>query len=607
MTPRDKIRNVAIVAHIDHGKTTLLDGLLKQSHLFRANQHMPERAMDSYDQERERGITIFAKPTSLFYGDYKINLIDTPGHADFSCEVERVLGMVNSVLLLVDAKEGPMPQTRFVLSKALQSGLIPLVVLNKVDRPQADPDRVLNELFDLFVELGANDEQLAFDYCYASGLGGYAKIKLEDSDEQGLAPLLELIIQKVAPPKGDPEAPFLLQVASISFDTYLGRQASGRILQGNISKGVSFKRLTPKGLVSTHQVAQLEGYLGLQKVPLVEAGVGEIVCLSGLLEVEIGDTLAAPEITVALPPLAMEEPTVSVELTVNNGPFVGRSGRQVTMNKIRERLLDEQRRNVSYLIEEKDEMTMRIAGRGELHLAILLEAMRREGFEFCVAKPQVILKEVRGVVCEPFAKVHVEVPEQYSGTIIQQLSMRGGLMRHLETSEELLARIEFIIPVRGLVGYRNPFLTSTRGLGVLTSIFEEYGPWQGELRGRHRGVLVSTCQGKANAYALFSLEERGTLFVEQGDEVYEGMIVGEQNREGDLQVNPTRAKQLTNVRASGSDEKLLLAPPRRFILEEAIGFIDDDELVEVTPDAIRMRKKWLTAMDRQRAAQKKRS
>jgi GTP-binding protein len=594
MHHQDKIRNLAIIAHVDHGKTTLLDAVLGQSEIFRSNQEVPERVMDSYDQEKERGITIFSKHTCIYFRDYKINLIDTPGHADFASEVERVLGMVNGVLLIVDAQEGPMPQTRFVLSKALSMGLTPLVVLNKIDRPHADPSRVLDLTFDLFVELGANDEQLDFDYCYASALSGYAKRELEE-ESTTLTPLLEMIINDTPAPSGDPDLPFLIQATTVYFDDYLGKQLVGRVLQGKVRKGEQIKKIALDGSSTRHQVVKIEGHLGLAKVELEEAGVGDIVCISGVPEVDIGDTICAPEWNEALPPIRVEEPTVSIDISVNDGPLVGQGGKHVTINKIKERLAREKRGSVSYRITEKDERTITIAGRGELHLAVLLEAMRREGFEFCVAKPKVVLKEVEGAKWEPLAKAHIEVPQEFSGAVIEQLSSRRGEMQHLETTPEGITKVEFLIPTRGLVGYRNEFLTSTKGLGIMTSTFNQYGPWRGEILGRRRGVLVSMCAGKANAYASFNLEDRGELFTNPGDEVYEGMIVGEHSKSGDLMVNMTKAKKLTNIRASGCDENLILTPPRRFNLEQAIGYVADDELVEVTPKAIRLRKRLLRA------------
>ncbi len=596
-----KIRNIAIIAHIDHGKTTLLDNLLKQGNIFREHEKVPERVMDSYDQEKERGITIFAKHTCVYFEDFKINIIDTPGHADFSGEVERVLGMVNSVLLLIDAQEGPMPQTRFVLSQALKMGLRPIVVLNKIDRPHANPDRALNLAFDLFLELGANDEQLDFPYIYASGFNGYAIEKIGD-EPKDLKPLFKLILEKAPAPSGNLDLPFLMQAATLSYDEYVGRQACGRILEGKIKKHDVVMRVDRMGNHTTHKIVRIEGHLGLKEIELEDAGAGDIVVLSGVPEIEIGDTLCDPSEVRQLPPITLAEPTVSVEFLVNTSPFVGRDGKHVTMNKLRERLLKEKRANISLKIEEipgRDD-AIQVCGRGELHLAVLIEAMRREGYEIGISKPKVITKEVDGVLLEPMERVHVEVPENFSGTVIEDLSKRKGEMRSLETSEHGLTTMQFLVPTRGLMGYRNDFLTRTSGLGVLTSIFESFGPWKGEMAGRSRGVLISNSSGKANGYALFNLQERGSLFVKPGDEVYEGMVVGEHARDNDLVVNATKAKQLTNVRAAGSDENIILTPPRKFTLEQAIDYIADDELVEVTPHFIRLRKVHLNEIDRKR-------
>ncbi len=601
----EKIRNIAIVAHIDHGKTTLLDGLLKQSQIFRDNQVIPERVMDSYDQEQERGITIFAKHTSIHYDDYKINLIDTPGHADFAGEVERILGMVNSVLLIVDAQDGPMPQTRFVLSKSLKMGLSPIVILNKIDRPHADPERVLNETFDLFVELGANDEQLDFAYCYGSGIQGYAMRDLEDNRED-FKPLLDLITSSTPSPKGEMDQPFLMQAATIGYDEYLGRQACGRILRGVIKKGEQVVHISRDGVETKHQISKIEGHLGLEKVEMAEAGVGDIVLLSGIPEVTIGETLCSPEKVESLPLITIEEPTVSIDILVNNGPFVGKSGKHVTMNKIRDRLMREKRANISYTISESEEAKnrMTVAGRGELHLAVLLEAMRREGYEFCVSKPQVIIKEIDGVKHEPIDRAHIEVPEEYSGAVIEQLSKRKGEMQHLHTDPQGITHLEFLIPTRGLMGYRNGFLSTTRGLGILTSIYAMYAPWKGEMEGRKNGAMISMSPGKANGFACANLESRGELFVSPGDEVYEGMVVGENSRDNDLIVNIIKGKQLTNMRASGTDENIVLTNPRVITLETAIGYIKSDELIEVTPENIRLRKMYLTENERVRNKRK---
>lgn len=596
-----KVRNIAIIAHIDHGKTTLLDSLLKQSNIFRENEATSERMMDNYDQEKERGITIFAKHTSLEFDDFKINIIDTPGHADFSGEVERVLGMVNSVLLLIDAQEGPMPQTRFVLSQALKIGLKPIVVLNKIDRPHANPERALNLTFDLFVELGANDEQLDFPICYASGLSGFATREITDP-RVNMRPLFEMIIEHVSPPPGSLDSPFLMQASTLSYDDFVGRQACGRILEGKIIKGQTISKVDAKGHPSQHKVTRIEGYHGLKKIEVDEAGVGDIVSISGIAEITIGDTLCDPAHIIQLSPIILAEPTLSVELMVNNSPFVGKDGKHVTMNKIRERLAQEKLANISLKIEDHfQDDAVRVCGRGELHLAVLIEAMRREGYEFTICKPQVILKEVDGTQHEPFERVHIEVPQEFSGSVIEELSRRKAEMCSLNTNEHGITSLEFLVPTRGLMGYRNDFLTMTKGLGILTSVFDSYGPWKGPIPGRPRGVLISNGLGKATGYAIFNLQDRGTLFVSPGDEVYEGMIIGEHNRDNDLVVNVVRGKQLTNVRASGSDENIILAPPRKFTLEQAIDFIEDDERIETTPKFIRLRKKYLLENERKRA------
>lgn len=598
---KNKIRNIAIIAHIDHGKTTLLDSLLKQSNIFRENQVTQERMMDFNDQEKERGITIFAKHTSVNFGEYKINIIDTPGHSDFSGEVERILGMVNSVLLLVDAQDGPMPQTRFVLSKALKMGLRPIVVINKIDRPHADPDRVLNETFDLFTELGATDAQLDFAFCYASGLAGYAKRHLTDP-EVDMKPLFELIIEAVPAPSGETDSPFLMQAMTISYDDYLGRQACGRILNGTVRKNQTLVHINDKNVATRFNVSKIHGYLGLEKIEMDEATTGDIISISGMPDVTIGDTLADPSAPQMLPPIKLDEPTLSIDVFVNSSPFVGRSGKHVTMNKIRARLEKEKRANISLRIEEsaaeQDKIT--VAGRGELHLSVLIETMRREGYELSISKPQVILKEIDKVTYEPIERVHLEVPQEFAGTVIEELSRRKGEMQHLDTNEHGITRIEFLIPTRGIMGYRNEFLTITRGLGIMTSLFEEFAPWRGTIPGRKRGVLISNIAGKTNGYACFNLQDRGVLFVTPGDDVYEGMVVGENSRDNDLIVNVIKGKQLTNVRAAGSDENIILIPARRFNLEQAIDYVDNDELIEVTPDAIRMRKRFLTENERKR-------
>ena len=601
--PPEKIRNIAIIAHIDHGKTTLMDQMHKQSNVFRDNEKVPERVMDSYDQEQERGITIFAKHTSVFFEDFKINIIDTPGHADFSGEVERVLGLVNSVLLIVDAQEGPMPQTRFVLSQALKMGIRPIVVLNKIDRPHANPDRALNLTFDLFVELGATDAQLDFPIIYASGLQGFAMKNLGDP-QVDLKPLFELVVSFVPPPPGSLELPFLMQSTTLTYDDYVGRQACGRILEGKIKKGDTIARVNKEGHPTDHKVVRIEGYLGLKKVEMEEAGVGDIVNIAGIPDVTIGDTLCSPTNIVQLPPIHLAEPTLTIEIMVNNGPFVGRDGKNVTMNKIRDRLVQEKRANISLKIDFSREEAIEVSGRGELHLAVLMEAMRREGYEFVISKPRVIIKDIESVRSEPMENVHIEIPQEYSGSVIEELSRRRGEMRFLETNEHGITTLQFYIPTRGLMGYRGEFLTATRGLGILTSVFENYAPWKGEIVGRQKGVLISGNQGKTTGYATFTLQERGSLFVAPGDEVYEGMIVGENSRDNDLIVNVTKEKQLTNIRAAGSDENIILTPPRKFTLETAIDFINEDEVVEITPKNIRLRKRLMKENDRKRAEKK---
>jgi GTP-binding protein len=597
------IRNVAIIAHIDHGKTTLLDALLKQSNLFRENELVPERMMDSYDQEKERGITIFAKHTSVTYGDYIINFIDTPGHSDFSGEVERVLGMVSSVLLLIDAQDGPMPQTRFVLSKALKMGLCPIVVINKIDRPHANPDAALNATFDLFVELGATDQQLDFKHCYTSALAGYALAQLGDTSKD-MAPLFELIISAVKPPPNDVNAPFLMQAMTISYDPYVGRQATGRILGGRVAKGQKVMWINAQNEQAPVTVTRIEGYRGIRKVEFPEGIAGDIVSLSGIPEVMLGDTLCDLNHITTLPPIQIDEPTLSVNIMINSGPFAGKDGKNVTFNKIKERLLKEKKSNISLRIEEArtaSQEAMTVYGRGELQLSVLIEAMRREGIEMTVSKPQVILKEVDGEPCEPFERVYIETPEEFAGTIIEELARRKGEMQHLEADSHKITHMEFIIPTRGIMGYRNDFLTVTRGLGILTSLFEAFKPWKGEIPKRSKGVLISINQGKSTAYAIGSIQKRGELFVSPGDEVYEGMIVGENSRDNDLVVNITRPKQLTNVRAAGADENILITPAKKLTLEQAIVFIEEDELIEVTPSFIRLRKRHLKEVDRKRA------
>jgi GTP-binding protein len=497
-----------------------------------------------------------------------------------------------------------MPQTRFVLSKSLKMGIKPIVVLNKIDRPHANPDRVLDMTFDLFTELGATDEQLDFRYCYASGLSGFAMHHLHDIHKD-MRPLFELITYAVHAPNGDLENPFLMHVSTITYDDYIGRQACGKIMEGTVKKGQSVIHIDETGKEARFSITKIEGHLGIEKVEMEEAGVGDIVILSGIPEVTIGDTLCDPAKIVRLPRIKLDEPTVSVDLTVNNSPFVGRSGKHVTMNKIRDRLQKEKRANISLRIEDEEgDDSITVSGRGELHLAVLIEAMRRENYEFSISKPRVIIKEIDGQKNEPIERVHIEVPQEYSGSVIEELSRRKGEMQLLDTNENGITSIVFLIPTRGLMGYRNEFLTATRGLGILTSVFECFAPWKGTIPGRTKGVLLSNGPGKTSGYACFGLQDRGVLFVTPTDDVYEGMVVGENSRDNDLVVNVTKGKQLTNVRASGTDENIILTPARKFTLEQAIDYIQDDELIEVTPDSIRMRKRFLTENERKRAGGK---
>ena len=601
MTPKNKIRNIAIIAHIDHGKTTLLDALMKFTQTFKEHENVPERIMDSDDQEKERGITITSKHTAVFYKDYKVNIIDTPGHADFSGEVERILGMVNCVLLLVDAREGPMPQTRFVLKKALQKGLKPIVIINKIDRPHSDPDRVLNEVFDLFVELGATDEQTDFPYCFSSAIKGFAMMNIND-EQKDLEPIFKMIIDKVPEPEGNPNEPFLMQCATLHYDKYLGRLATGQILNGSIKQGDEFITVDRDGAEKRNRVTRIQGYHGIQKVDVEQAGCGDIVCIAGDEDVLVGDAICSPKKIVRMPAIDIDEPTVSIDFMVNSSPYSGKDGQSLTMNKIKDRLLEEKKANISLSIKidpgNYDKVT--VAGRGELHLAVLIEKMRREGFEMSISKPKVVIKEIDGVKHEPLERAYIEVPEDCSGTIIEELSMRKGEMQSLQTDEHGNTSIEFLIPTRGLMGWRGGFLTKTRGKGVLTSIFHSFVPWKGHIPHRNNGVMISINQGKSNAYACFNLQTRGTLFLGAGEDVYEGMIVGENSRSNDLIVNITKGQQLTNVRASGTDEMIQLTPPKKMTLEQCIDYLNDDELLEITPKKLRLRKVHLKEADRKR-------
>jgi GTP-binding protein len=594
------LRNIAIIAHVDHGKTTLVDQLLRQSGTFAAHERVTDRAMDTNPLERERGITILAKNTAVRHGGTTINIVDTPGHADFGGEVERILNMVDGVLLLVDAAEGPMPQTKFVTAKALGLGLKPIVVVNKIDRRDAEPHRVVDQTFDLFCALGATDEQLDFPVLYASAKNGYAVRDPEESPKD-MACLFDTILAAVAPPAGDVEAPFRMLATTLDWDDYIGRIVVGRIAEGTVKPGQEVAVVARDGAVAKGRVSKLLGFEGLARVPVEAAAAGDIVALAGFEAVGIGDTLADPEHAEPLPPIHVDEPTLEMEVRVNDSPLSGREGSLVTSRQIRDRLFKEARTNVAMRVSETDQAEVfRVAGRGELHIAILLETMRREGFELAVSRPTVITREVDGKTQEPYEHVTVDVDEPFQGTVIEALSRRGAEMTALAPTGDGRARIEFLCPTRGLIGYTSEFLTATRGTGILHHLFHGYGPFQKVLPGRANGVLVSMADGAAVAYALWNLEDRGKLFVGPGETVYEGMIIGIHSRDNDLAVNPLKAKKLTNIRAAGSDDAVSLTPPLALTLERAIEFIEADELVELTPRSIRLRKRLLTEQERKR-------
>jgi GTP-binding protein len=599
----ERLRNIAIIAHVDHGKTTLVDQLLSQSGTLDERAATPERVMDSNDLERERGITILSKNTAIKWRDYRINIVDTPGHADFGGEVERVLSMVDSVLLLVDAVEGPMPQTRFVTQKALEQGLRPIVVINKIDRPGARPHWVLDQTFDLFDRLSASDEQLDFPVVYASGLQGFASTEAETRDGD-MTPLLELIVDKVPAPSVDAEGPFQMQVSSLDYSSYVGVIGIGRISRGKITANSPVTVLDPEGKQRNARMLQIFGFLGLERVEVPEARAGDIIAFTGVDALGISDTLCDPGQVEALPPLSIDEPTVSMTFQVNNSPFAGQEGKYVTSRQIRERLERELVHNVALRVEDTgDPDKFQVSGRGELHLSILIETMRREGYELGVSRPEVIQREIDGQLQEPFEQLTVDVEEQHQGTVMEKLGERGADLRDMIPDGQGRVRLDFIVPSRALIGFRTEFLTATQGSGLLYHVFDHYAPLKkGEFGKRANGVLISNGKGKVLGFALFNLQERGRMFVSPGEIVYEGMLVGIHSRSNDLVVNPLKAKQLTNVRASGTDEAILLTPPIRMTLEQALEFIDDDELVEVTPDSIRLRKKMLQEIERKRAA-----
>ena len=599
----DKLRNIAIIAHVDHGKTTLVDQLLKQSDTLDERTQLEERAMDSNELEKERGITILAKNTAIKWGEYRINIVDTPGHADFGGEVERVLSMVDSVLLLVDAVEGPMPQTRFVTQKALARGLHPIVVINKIDRPGARPDWVLDQTFDLFDRLGATDEQLDFPVVYASGLNGFAGLD-ENVRDGDMFPLFETIVEKVHPPQVEPEDAFQLQVSQLDYNSYVGVIGIGRIARGRVKANTPVCIVDPDGKRRNGRILQIYGFLGLDRVEVPEATAGDIVAFTGIEELYISDTLCDPNAVEALAPLSVDEPTVSMTFQVNNSPFAGKDGKFVTSRQIKERLERELLHNVALRVEETDDPDkFRVSGRGELHLSILIENMRREGYELGVSRPEVILREIDGQLEEPYEQVTLDVEEQHQGSVMEKLGERGGDLKDMVPDGKGRVRLDYILPSRGLIGFRTEFLTATQGTGLIYSVFDHYGPVKkGEFGSRINGVLIANGPGKALAYALFNLQERGRLFIGHGEEVYEGMLIGIHSRSNDLVVNPLKAKQLTNIRAAGSDENILLTPPILMTLEQALEFIDDDELVEVTPNHIRLRKKLLLEHERKKAS-----
>jgi len=604
MSNLENLRNIAIIAHVDHGKTTLVDKLLQFSGTLEASRgDAEERVMDSNDIEKERGITILAKNTAITWNDYRINIVDTPGHADFGGEVERVLSMVDCVLLLVDAVDGPMPQTRFVTQKAFDMGLNPIVVINKIDRPGARPDYVMDQTFDLFDRLGATDEQLDFPVVYASALNGYASLE-EDCREGDMTPLLETIVNHVKAPDLDTEGTFQMQVSALDYNSYVGLIGIGRINRGKVKTNTTVKIVGADGKERAGRILTVMGFHGLERVEVPEAQAGDIIVFTGIDPLHISDTLCDPTCVEALPPLSVDEPTVSMTFQVNNSPMAGQDGKYVTSRNIRDRLDKELLTNVALRVEEGDDADkFRVSGRGELHLSILIENMRREGFELGVSRPEVIIKEVDGEKHEPFEQLTVDVEEQHQGTVMERLGLRGGDLKNMVPDGKGRVRLDFVIPSRGLIGFRTEFLTATQGGGLMYSVFDHYGPMKKGTYGlRNNGVLVSNGMGKAVGFALWNLQERGRMFLGHNDAVYEGMLIGIHNRSNDLVVNPLKAKQLTNVRASGTDESIDLTPPIRQSLEQALEFIDDDELVEVTPHFIRLRKKLLTENERKRAS-----
>ncbi|MDX8046328.1 translational GTPase TypA [Gracilibacillus sp. S3-1-1] len=603
---REELRNIAIIAHVDHGKTTLVDQLLRYSGTFRDNEQIEERAMDSNDIEKERGITILAKNTAINYQDTRINILDTPGHADFGGEVERIMKMVDGVLLVVDAYEGCMPQTRFVLKKALEQKLQPVVVLNKIDRPNARPDEVVDEVLDLFIELGADDDQLEFPVVYASALNGTSSYPDEEQQET-MEPIFETILEKIPAPINNAEEPLQFQVTMLDYNDYLGRIGVGRVYRGSIKVGQQVSLMKTDGSVKNFRVTKLFGFIGLKRIEIEEAKAGDIIALSGMEDINVGETVCPTEHQEALPILRIDEPTLQMTFVVNNSPFAGREGKYITSRQIEERLLSQLETDVSLRVDPTDSPDVwTVSGRGELHLSILVENMRREGYELQLSKPEVIVKEVDGVKCEPIERVQIDVPEDYTGPVMESLGARKGEMLDMVNHGTGQVRMEFKVPSRGLIGYATEFMTQTRGYGIINHTFEEYAPLvKGQVGGRREGVLVALENGKASTYGIMNLEDRGVIFVEPGTDVYAGMIVGEHNRENDLTVNITKEKHLTNVRSATKDQTATIRKTRDMSLEEAIQYLNDDEYCEVTPDSVRLRKKILNKNEREKAAKKK--
>ncbi len=600
MTQNQALRNIAIIAHVDHGKTTLIDSILQQSGMFRDNQKVDERVMDSNDLEKERGITILAKCTAIQWNDTKINIIDTPGHADFGGEVERVLGMADGVILLTDSAEGPLPQTKFVLGKALKQGLRPIVVINKIDRGDARPDEVLDEVFDLFISLDATEAQLDFPIMYASGRDGWCTDNLENGQRENLQPLLDLIVSHVPAPDVDQKTPFSMLSTLLSADTFLGRTLTGRIYSGTAKVNMNVKAMGLDGkTIETFRLTKLLSFNGVERIPVESAQAGDIICVAGMKKASVADTICDPLVETPIESSPIDPPTMAVTISVNNSPLAGTEGKKLTSTMIRDRLMAEAETNVAIKVSETDGRdAFELAGRGELQLGVLIETMRREGFEMSVSRPRVLIKMVDGQKQEPYEEVIVDVDDEYTGSVIEKMTGRKADLQDMRPSGAGKTRLTFLAPSRGLIGYQSQFLTDTRGTGLMNRLFHSYGAYKGDIGGRHYGVLLSTDKGEAVAYALFNLQDRGTMFVSAGEKVYQGMIVGENSRGNDLDINILKGKKLTNVRASGTDESVVLTPPRRMSLEEMMSYVNDDELVEVTPLNLRLRKRHLLPSDR---------